>query len=72
MTRRDPKGEAPSFVITAEDRALMLRHEIRALEFALLDAITAAEHDDLEEMRRTLSAVTMVFTRVLGRSEAGR
>lgn len=56
-------------MITAEDRALMLRHELRSLEYALLTAIDAAEHDDIEAMRGALSAVVMTFTRVLGRTE---
>jgi hypothetical protein len=57
-------------MITAEDRALMLRHEIRSLEYALQQALTAAEHDDVCEMRRTLSAVALTFLRVMDRTEA--
>jgi hypothetical protein len=54
----------------AENQATRLSLEVRALKYALLQAIDAAETDDVGEMRRTLSAVTLTFLRVLDRTEA--
>jgi hypothetical protein len=54
----------------AEEQATRIRHEVRALEYSLLQAIDAAETDDIGELRRTLSAVTLTFLRVMDRTEA--
>lgn len=53
-----------------DERAATLRREMRSLEYALLQAIDAAETEDIDELRRVLSAITLTLLRVFERPEA--